>query len=174
MIPFGIESNAQFRAAPPPALSSPDYARDYAEVRRVGARDSTDRPADRANVARLFAALSAAGAWNTVARQLAEAAGTSLTENARVLALLNMAISDGLTSSMETKYHYTFWRPETAIRAGDTDGNPSTVGDGGFVPFITTPCFPSYGSAHASASYGARAILVVASANHWGSSSGSR
>jgi len=60
---------------------------------------------------------------------------------------------------METKYHYTFWRPETAIRAGDTDGNPRTDPDPGFVPFIVTPCFPSHGSGHGSASNAARAIL---------------
>lgn len=163
--PFGVESNSQFRAAPPPALSSPEYARDYDEVMRVGGAGSTERPADRVDVARLFAALSAAGAWNSVARQLAEASGTSLADNARILALLNMAISDGLTSSMETKYEYTFWRPETAIRAGDTDGNAATTGDPGFTPFITTPCFPGYPSAHASASYAARAVLE----RFWGS-----
>jgi len=158
--PFGIQSNAQFRSAPPPALSSAEYARDYNEVLRVGGVDSAGRPADRADVARLFAALSAAGAWNSVARQLAEGTGTSLTENARILALLNMAISDGLTSSMETKYQSVFWRPETAIRAGDSDGNPGTIRDADFAPLITTPCFPGYPSAHASASYAARAILV--------------
>ncbi len=157
--PFGIETNAQFRSAPPPALSSPEYARDYNEVLRVGAIDSVERPADRADVARLFASLSAAGAWNAVAQQLAEAAGTSLAENARILALLNMAMSDGLTSSMETKYRYVFWRPETAIRAGDTDDNANTTADSDFAPFITTPCFPGYPSAHASASYAASGIL---------------
>jgi len=157
--PFGIESNAQFHSAPPPALSSPEYARDYNEVLRVGAIDSTERPADRADVARLFALLSSAGAWNSVARQLATATGTSLSENARILALLNMAVSDGLTSSMETKYDYVFWRPETAIRAGDADGNARTTADTDFAPFITTPCFPSYPSAHASSSYAARSVL---------------
>ena len=157
--PFGIQTNAQFRSAPPPALSSATYARDYNEVLRVGAVDSAERPADRADVARLFNSLSAAGAWNAVARQLAAGTGTSLTDNARILALLNMAISDGLTSSIETKYHYVFWRPETAIRAADTDGNSRTTADADFAPFITTPCFPGYPSAHASASYAARWIL---------------
>jgi hypothetical protein len=157
--PFGIKSNAQFRSDPPPALSSSVYARDYEEVLRVGAVDSVERPSDRADVARLFAAVSAVGAWNSVARQLAQAHPASLTENARVFALLNMAMSDGLTSSMETKYHYVFWRPETAIRAGDADGNERTIGNAGFTPFIATPCFPGYPSAHASASYAARAIL---------------
>lgn len=157
--PFGINSTAQFRSDPPPALSSSEYARDYEEVLRVGGIDSVERPSDRADVARMFVPLTAVGAWNSVARQLAQADPASLSENARVFALLNMAMSDGLTSSIETKYHYVFWRPETAIRAGDTDGNARTVGDTGFAPFIATPCFPSYPSAHASASYAARAIL---------------
>jgi hypothetical protein len=70
-----------------------------------------------------------------------------------------MAISDGLVSSMESKYFYVRWRPVTAIRAGDTDGNPKTEPDVAFTPFITTPAFPSYPSAHASGSYAGRAII---------------
>ena len=81
---------------------------------------------------------------------MSAAQGKSLSENARAFALLNMAISDGLVSAMETKYHYVFWRPYTAIRAGDTDGNPKTDPDPAWTTFITTPCFPSYPSAHAS------------------------
>lgn len=159
LTPFGIESNAQFRSSPPPALTSPTYARDYEEVVRVGAVDSVERPLDRAHVALLFNSLLAVGAWNGVARQLADDQPLGLSEHARVLALLNMAISDGLASSMETKYHFLVWRPETAVRAGEADSNPRTVGDADFAPFISTPCFPSYPSAHASASYAALAIL---------------
>ena len=157
--PFGVRSNAQFRSDPPPALSSPQYARAYNEVLKVGAIDSLDRPADRADVARLYNSLLAVGVWNAVAQQLAEASSATLSANARAFALLNMAMSDALTTVMETKYHYDFWRPETAIRAGDTDGNAATAADAGFVPFIPTPCFPGYGSAHASAAGAARAIL---------------
>jgi hypothetical protein len=157
--PFGVESTSQFRSDPPPSLTSRRYTKDYAELVNVGAADSTARPADRAAVARLYAALSAVGAWNPVARALASAHPGSLTDNARALALLNLAMSDGLATVMETKYHYTFWRPETAIRAGDADGNNRTVGRADFAPFIATPCFPGYPSAHASASYAARWIL---------------
>jgi hypothetical protein len=162
--PFGVSSNAQFRADPPPALSSPRYARDYAELARVGASDSQDRPQDRSDVARLYNSLLAVGVWNGVARQLAEADPLSLSEHAQVLALLNMAMADALTTVMETKYHYVLWRPETAIRAGDTDGNGRTVADSHYAPYIPTPCFPSYPSAHASASYAGRSILERA----WG------
>ena len=157
--PFGVRSNAQFRVDPPPALSSPEYARDYNEVLSVGSSTSTARPQDRADAARVYAALSAVGAWNRAAEQLAAGEPLSLSEHARILAVLNMALSDGLASSMESKYHYRFWRPETAIRAGDTDGNDRTPGDANFAPYITTPCFPGYPSAHASASYAGRSIL---------------
>ena len=159
LTPFGVQSNDQFRSAPPPALTSSQYARDFAEVASAGRNNSDTRPQDRSDVARLYAALSAVGAWNGAAQQMAAADPRSLSEHARILAVLNMAISDGLAMSMETKYHYKLWRPETAIRAGDADGNDRTAGDTGFAPFIATPCFPSYPSAHASASYAARVVL---------------
>ena len=156
--PFGIESSSQFRSDPPPALDSAQYAHDYNEVKLVGGQDSAARPQDRADVARFYAVVLAVGAWNPAVRQVAAARGTSLSENARALALLNMAISDGLVSVMETKYHYRLWRPETAIHAGGVDGNDKTEADPTFVPFITAPCFPGYSSAHASASYAARRV----------------
>ncbi len=157
--PFGVSSTAQFRSAPPPALSSPQYARDYNELVTVGAVDSQDRPQDRSDVARLYNSLLAVGVWNGVARQLAHADPLSLSEHARVLALLNMAMTDALTTVMETKYHYVLWRPETAIHAGDTDGNERTTAATDYAPYIPTPCFPSYPSAHASGSYAGRSIL---------------
>ena len=166
--PFGIPSSDYFRPDPPPALTSMEYAKDYNEVNAVGSIDSSLRPQDRSDVARFYNAVSAVGAWNTAARQVAAAQGRSLPENARAFALLNMAINDGLVAAMEAKYHYVFWRPSTAIRAGDVDGNPETEADAAFVPFITAPCFPSYPSAHAAASYAARAILqrVFGAAGH--------
>jgi hypothetical protein len=157
--PFGIESSDQFRSDPPPALASNEYAKAYNEVKLVGALNSTARPQDRADVARYFAVASAPHLWNQAARQVSAAQDTSLSENARAFALLNMAISDGLVTVMETKYHYVFWRPITAIHAGDTDDNRKTDADPTWTPFITTPCFPSYGSAHASASYAARLVV---------------
>ncbi|HKA28064.1 MAG TPA: vanadium-dependent haloperoxidase [Candidatus Binatia bacterium] len=156
--PFGVQSSDQFRPGPPPALTSGKYTNDYNEVKRVGALDSTERPQDRADVARYFAAAPAPHVWNQALRQVSVAESTSLSENARAFALLNMAISDALVSVMETKYHYVFWRPITAIRAGDSDDNPRTEPDPVWTPFIVTPCFPSYPSAHASASNAARTI----------------
>jgi hypothetical protein len=165
VIPFGIVSADQFRSNPPPTLTSGKYWRDYDEVKAVGGVNSTARPQDRADVARFYAAASAAQVWNRAANQIAATRQKSLTDKARILALLNMAINDGLISSIETKYFYQFWRPVTAIRAGDTDGNSQTEADGDFAPFVTTPSFPSYPSAHASASYAAREILERSGAN---------
>jgi hypothetical protein len=161
LLPFGINAGDQFRSAPPPRLGSFEYARDYFEVKRVGSVGSVHRPQHRTDVAVLYNAALAPFVWNSVARQLASAKATSLSANARVFALLNMALSDGLVAVMETKYVYNFWRPETAIRAGDADGNYLTRADLSFVPLITAPCFPSYGSAHAAASYAARTVLEL-------------
>jgi membrane-associated phospholipid phosphatase len=157
--PFGIPSASDFLLGPPPALTSNAYAKAYNEVMTVGSLDSTERPQDRADVALFFAASSPTQAFNQAARQVAQEQGRSLSENARALALINMAMNDSLVASFLNKYHYNFWRPETAIHAGDTDGNPKTDPDPSFVPFIVTPCFPSYPSNHGSAGGGAAEVL---------------
>jgi membrane-associated phospholipid phosphatase len=157
--PFGIPSASDFLLGPPPALTSNKYARAYNEVMRVGSIDSTKRSQDRANVALFFAASSPTQAFNQAAREVAQELGRSLSENARAIALINMAMNDSLVASFLNKYHYNFWRPETAIHGGDTDGNPKTHPDPTFVPFIVTPCFPSYPSNHGSAGNGAAEVL---------------
>ena len=146
--PFGIRSADQFRLAPPPALTSTTYTRDYNEVRIVGSLASTERPQLQADIARVYASLSPISAFNPIAREAAQS--KSLSENARALALLNMAISDAAIATFDTKYQYNFWRPETAIRAADSDENSKTDSDLAFAPFILTPCFPGYPSAHAT------------------------
>jgi hypothetical protein len=128
-------------------------------VKAVGAAEGADRPKDRADVAHLYAAVGDAILWNPIARQVAASKNSSLSENARAFALLNVALSDAAVAVLDTKYHYVLWRPETAIRAGGTDGNPRTEGDPSYTPFIPTPCFPSYPSGHATSSYAAREIL---------------
>ena len=148
--PFAIESTSQFRSAPEPALTSRRYARSYNEVMRVGSVDSAFRPQDRADVARFYAATAPVPVWNSAAAQAAVEQGRSMLENARTLALMNVAISDAAASVFETKYSYYLWRPETAIHAS---------GDTAWMPYIVTPCFPGYGSAHASLSNAARKVL---------------
>lgn len=157
--PFVLRSADQFQLSEPPALTSARYAMDYNEVRAVGGVNSAQRPQDRADVARFYAGVSPVGVWNPIARQLGVAAGDSLSENARALALLNMALHDAAVATFDTKYRYGFWRPETAIRMGQADGNERTEADPAFAPFITTPCFPSFPSAHATLSGAAREVL---------------
>jgi hypothetical protein len=157
--PFGMRRADQFRSDPPPALTGRRYTNDYKEVKAVGAIESTERSPDQANVAQFYAVLSDAPLWNTIARQVAAAQSKSLSENARAFALLNMALSDAGVAVLETKYHYNFWRPETAIREGDRDRNPATDPDPSFAPFIVAPCFPGYPSGHATTSYAAREII---------------
>jgi hypothetical protein len=157
--PFGIRSADQFRLDAPPALKSARYARDYNEVRTVGGINSAFRSQDRSDVARFYANVSPTAVWNPVARQLSISEGKSLSENARAFALLNIAISDGAVATFDTKYTYNFWRPETAIRSGDLEGNRTTDPDPAFGPFISTPCFPGYPSAHGTLSSAAREVL---------------
>jgi hypothetical protein len=166
--PFGIPSVLdgqpwieQFRPGPPPALTSNQYTKDYNEVKRVGnvTSSSSDRPADRADVARFYATSATSFVFNLAARQIAVAQGRSLPQNARDLALINMASNDALIASFATKYHYVLWRPETAIHLASLDGNAKTDPDINFVPYILTPCFPSYPSNHASGSNSAAEVM---------------
>jgi hypothetical protein len=157
--PFGIRRASDFMLGPPPALTSEAYTKAYNEVMNVGASDSVERTQDRANVVLFFAATSPTQAMNQAARQVAEEKGGTLSENARALALVNMAINDALVASFLNKYHYNFWRPVTAIQGGDTDGNADTAADPDWAPFITTPCFPSYPSNHGSAVNAASEVL---------------
>ena len=124
--PFGIPRASDFLLDPPPALASHEYAKAYNEVMTVGSINSTERPQDRANVALFYAASSPTQVFNQAAQQVAQEQWHSLSENARALAVINMAMNDSLVASFFNKYHYNFWRPETAIHAGDTDGNPKT------------------------------------------------
>src|SRR5215472_3520500 len=157
--PFGIASASDFLLDPPPALTSNKYAKTYNEVMTVGSVASTERPPDRANVALFYAASSSTQVFNQAAREVAQEKGRSLSENARALALINMANNDSLVATFVNKYHYNFWRPETAIHAGDTDGNPKTDPDPNYAPYILTPCFPTYPSAHGSASNAAAEVM---------------
>jgi len=157
--PFGIDSSAQFRAQQPPALVSGRYTHDFEEVKAVGDATSTERPPDRADVATLYAAQPPHRGWNLVGRQIAAARNDDVTTTARTLAIMNMSLSDAHITVFESKYFYRTWRPETAIRRADEDGNRFTSPDLDYRPFIVTPCFPSYPSAHGAGGGAARAVL---------------
>jgi len=158
--PFGVESSAQFRAEAPPALTSDRYAKNLNEVQAIGDQGSVLRPPDRADVANFYAAQPPHRGWNLVTRQLAVEDGTGdISRTARTLAILNMSLSDAHITVFESKYHYTTWRPETASARADEDGNARTAPNASFRPFVTTPCFPSYPSAHGAGGGAARAVL---------------
>ena len=158
---FGIRYGAQFRLPPPPALTSHKYARDYNEVKRVGDVDSpeSERPKDRTDVARFYAVTDAVPTYYPAARQVSQAQGKTLPENARIFALLGIAMFDAAVAVFDTKYFYNYWRPVTAIKAGDTDGNRKTDVDANWLPLVFTPPFPSYPSGHAGFGAAARRVL---------------
>ena len=164
--PFGLEEGSQFRAPPPPALHTGKYANDYNEVKLVGRIDSPFRPQDRTDVARFYAAATPIQTWNPAARQVSAAQGKTLSENARIFALLAMAMADGSIAVFDTKYFYNRWRPVTAIWNADLDDNRQTDPDPTWLPLIATPPFPSYSSAHATLSGAARAVLERAFGKH--------
>jgi hypothetical protein len=157
--PFAIDNVARYRVAAPPALRSERYARDYEEVKRVGDIASRERPKDRADVARFYALDAIVPIYFSAARQVSLAQRKTLAENARIFALLGIAIFDAMVVCFDSKYFYDYWRPVTAIRLGHTDGNRRTDADPTWTPFVFTPPFPSYPSGHASFGGAARRVL---------------
>ena len=142
--PFVLKSASQFRAEPPKMfdLASAEYARDYNEVKRLGAFTGSERTTDQSDIARFWPGGGAN--INTVARLIVANRDLDLWQHARLFALLNMAISDSAVSVFDTKYTYNFWRPVTAIRAGDTDGNSATEVDPAWISYQNTPPYPDY------------------------------
>jgi hypothetical protein len=156
--PFAIESSSQFRSEPPPTLGSGVYAQDFNELQTYGDINSPNRPQDRTDVARLYAVGPGHWTWNYALLQIASTRNDDITDTARTMALMNMAINDAYISGFETKYFYRTWRPVTAIPRGDEDGNKWTT-PGPFTPLIGTPCFPGYPSNHGTGSGAARTVL---------------
>jgi hypothetical protein len=163
--PFGIQSSSQFRADPPPALTSEEYAEDFNEVLALGDINSPNRSQHDADVARIYAAQPPHQGWNSVARQIISARADDITDTARTLALMNMSLADAHITVFESKYFYRTWRPETAIPRADEDGNADTE-PSTFTPFIVTPCFPGYPSAHGAGAGAASRILWKAYGRH--------
>jgi hypothetical protein len=163
--PFGVLSSSQFRAEPPPALTSGEYARDLNEVLLLGDANSPHRSQHDASVARIYAAQPPHQGWNSVARQIISTRDDEITDTARTLALMNMSLADAHITVFESKYFYRTWRPETAIPRANEDGNPDTTAHA-FTPFVVTPCFPGYPSAHGVGAGAASRILWKAYGRH--------
>jgi len=146
--PWLLARADQFRPGPPPPLNSAAWARDYNEVKAVGSRASTVRTPEQTEIAR-FWEYSLPSIYMNVARPVAAMPGRDLRRNARLYAALAQGMDDALIAVLEAKYHYNFWRPVTAIRNGDQDGNDATERDAGWASLIDSPLHPEYPSAHA-------------------------
>jgi hypothetical protein len=146
--PFVLDHSSQFRPGPPYAVTGRKYAADLNEIKALGGDGVTTpsaRTPEQTEIARFWVESSPLQ-WNRIARTVS--APLDPWAQARLFALLNMSLADGYVSSFETKYHYNYWRPVTAIRAADTDGNPRTSADPTWTPLVTTPPIPDYDSAH--------------------------
>jgi hypothetical protein len=148
----------------PPAVGTAEYAAAFAEVKRLGRSNSTERTVEQTEIARFWADGSGTytppGHWNDIASNLANSRGLSLTESARLFAQLNATLSDIAVAVWKAKYAYQFWRPITAIQNGMDDRNAATIGDAQWWPLLLTPSFPEYVSGHSAFSGGAAQVLA--------------
>jgi hypothetical protein len=162
---FVLASNAQFRPPPPRALASPTYTDDFNTVRALGRRTGSTRTADQTALA-AFWEFNASVHWNQAANQLARANHFSMSDNNRLLAVLNIAMADTAITTWSAKPHYgalpteVTWRPVTAIPLADTDGNPDTIPDPDWLPLINTPAHPEYPAGHPSLNGAAATVLL--------------
>lgn len=156
--PFTIHSRDQFLVEPPPGLLTYEYVRDYNEVKALGSDPSTSRTADQTHAAHFWFEPSNLG-WSRIAAIYSLQRGTGLHDTARLFALLNMAMADGYIAGFYWKQTHALWRPVTAIRKGDTDGNPGTDPDSLWNSLRPTPPSPDYPSTHAVLGSAAAAIL---------------
>lgn len=142
-----MTSPTQFRPGPPPALASEVWARDYNEIKAVGSERSTRRTDEQTAVARFWES-TLPTIYHGIVRSVATVPGRDITQNARLFAAVTQAVDDAVIAVFDAKYHYGFWRPITAIRNGDVDGNDATERDPAWTPFIATPLHPEYPCAH--------------------------
>jgi PAP2 superfamily protein len=156
--PFGYENPARFRPKAPPALHTSTYTRDYDEIKDLGSAAETSRTAEQSATA-LFWSPSASALWSANIRSLAST--MDLLSAARFEAIGIAAVTNALIACWDAKYTYMFWRPVTAIRAGDTDGNSRTEPDPTWTPFIVTPPHPEYPSAHTTVGAAALGFYTV-------------
>ncbi|MBV9423772.1 MAG: vanadium-dependent haloperoxidase [Solirubrobacterales bacterium] len=156
--PFVLQRAAQFRPAPPPALTSPRYAEDFSEVHSLGELGSATRTADQTAIGKFWGASPIWIVWNQIADQAAIGLGNGLEQHARLFALLDTTLADGAIALYDAKYAYHRWRPITAITTPD-QGNPNTTADPNWVPLANTANDPSYPGAHATFSQAATTVL---------------
>jgi hypothetical protein len=156
--PFALQKGSQFRPPPPISLKSEQWAKDYNEVKKMGAAKGAGRTAEQTELARLWESTGPA-LHNPVVRQLVATKSLDLLDTARLFALFAMAMADSYIAVFDAKYEYNFWRPITAIRNGDLDGNEATDRDPAWEPFVPTPMHPEYPCAHCINSAAGAAVL---------------
>ena len=156
--PFVLGRGAQFRPAPPPALTSTAYARALNEVKSLGQNVSTTRTADETVIAKFWAP-PIWNTWNAIAENAAVAHHAGLERTAAMFAALNLSFADSAIAMYDAKYHYQLWRPVTAIRLANTDVNPATIGDPTWTPLAVTAADPSYPGAHSTISAAGAVVL---------------
>ncbi len=145
--PWILTSGSQFRPPAPPALSSETWAKDYDEIKSLGAKVGSGRSVAQTEATRFWAVIGPPS-WIPVVRDLASRPGRTLVQNARWYALVSLAAADSYIAVFDAKYAYSFWRPVTAIRNGDQDGNEATARDPAWEPLIEMPMHPEYPCAH--------------------------
>ena len=165
MTPWVISSPGQFRPAGPPALTSDRYTADFNETKTMGSATSATRSADQTVYAWFWNSSTASYLWNHVALSLIarrhdDAHHSHTLKDARMLAMLNLAMADAAIGCWEAKYHYVAWRPITAIPLADTDNNPATIADPAWMPLFATPAHPEYPSGHSCVSGAAGVVLA--------------
>jgi PAP2 superfamily len=156
--PWVMSAGDQFRPPAPPALTSEIWARDYNEVKTLGGKSSTARTAVQTEIARFWETTQPI-IYAPLARTVALQPGRDVTQNARLMAAVAVAVDDALIAIFDAKYTYNFWRPVTAIRNGDKDGNSATDADPAWQPLIDTPMHPEYPCAHCVMSGALAAVL---------------
>lgn len=173
LTPFGVDARERFRPRPPPRLTDPAYTTAYREAKELGRYDSPTRTREQTEIALFWSddagTCTPPGHWNLIAQDVVRRRDLPLVPAARAFALLNVALADAAILCWECKYRFAFWRPVTAIRQADRDGNPQTEPDPSWRPLLTTPPFPSYTSGHSSFSGAAAAVLadVFGDATHF-------
>lgn len=158
--PWLMATASQFRPVPPPTLDSVTWARDYNEIKALGGRDSQQRTPAQLEQARFWEA-SFPAIYYGVVYSVAERPGRDASRNARLLMAVTQAMDDAAIAVFDAKYHYQFWRPVTAIRNGDRDGNDATEPDAGWVPLIDTPMHPEYPCAHCTIGSAVGTVLAA-------------
>ena len=156
--PFVLRRSTQFEPEGPPRLAGKRYARDYNEVKAIGEKNSAIRTLEQTSIARFWYEFASAG-WSRITSVVAHSQGLDLWDTARLLALVNLAAADGIIAGWQAKYDFNFWRPVTAIRAGDTDGNDATTADLAWSNFLNTPAHPDYPSTHSVCGGAAAEVL---------------